>query len=144
MIRIMNVFALAMVVLFSFGLYNVKYDARIAERGVSKLRQEIEIEKETLKVLRAEWSHLNQPERIQKLADKYLDLGPVGLAQIVDFQDVPTKPFTAQRARADRLTDDGELTPAERIAQEELASPPVGVAPQPKPFVLTRGGDANG
>ena len=144
MIRTMNIVALIVTVLFSYGLYSINDDTDMAERGISKLRQEIDIEIETLKVLRAEWSHLNQPVRIQQLAAKYLDLVPIGLHQIVGIQDVPARPFDAEREHPGLMVQTPESLNSKRSQREELISSPVIMVPQPKPIVLTRGGDANG
>ena len=38
-------------------------------------------------VLNAEWSHLNEPQRLQKLAEKYLDIGPMKTEQIAAVID---------------------------------------------------------
>lgn len=55
-------------------LMHVSQSVRRAERDLARLDLSIEREKETLRVLNAEWSMLNSPERIEALAKKYLDL----------------------------------------------------------------------
>ncbi len=42
-------------------------------------------------MLRAEWAHLTRPERIQALADKFLDLQPIALRQIVSADALPER-----------------------------------------------------
>jgi len=134
MIRIMNVIALVLTVSFSYGLYKIKYDTRIAEQNVMRLRQNIETQNENLKVLRAEWSHLNQTERIQRLAEKYLDLKSVALKQIVSLQDVPMRSYVA------------EETPGPEVGKNPVVtlSSMSPLTRRSKPFVTTRGGDAHG
>ena len=145
MIRIMNVVALALTVSFSYGLYKIKYDTRIAERRVMLLRQDIETQKETLKVLHAEWSHLNQPEKIQSLAEKYLDLNSIELKQIVHLSDVPMRSYVAREEGRDRLMAEEDRPAGEERTHREGAPLPLSaLMPRPKPLDLTRGGDANG
>lgn len=55
-------------------LMHVSQSVRRAERDLARLDLSIEREKEALRVLDAEWSMLNSPERIEALAKKYLDL----------------------------------------------------------------------
>eukprot|EP01037_Dinobryon_pediforme_P017167 gene17167-17360_t len=38
-----------------------------------------------------EWAHLNDPSRLQVLAQKYLDIAPIGSTQYVSFEDVASK-----------------------------------------------------
>ena len=62
-----------------------------------KLQHQIKLEQDQIGTLRAEWAHLTRPERIQALADKFLDLQPVALNQIVRVEALPNK---AQRGDA--------------------------------------------
>ncbi|MDP2621934.1 MAG: hypothetical protein Q8P46_17445 [Hyphomicrobiales bacterium] len=92
MIRIVNLVAIMAVILSSFALYRVKYEAVSDAKKVAALRAEIAAEEDTIAVLNAEWSHLNQPGRLQGLSDRYLDLKPVDVHQIITLQDLPQRP----------------------------------------------------
>jgi hypothetical protein len=50
-----------------------------------------------LAVLRAEWSLLNRPERIERLAQKYLKLAPIQPRQLVTLDSVTDRDFTRPR-----------------------------------------------
>ncbi|NIJ40994.1 cell division protein FtsL [Parvibaculum indicum] len=89
MIRILNLLLLVGVVALSIGLYDVKYRAQQAEREADRLDRQIAREQEAIKVLRAEWAHLNEPDRLQALAKRYTGLRPVSPGQIGRFEDVP-------------------------------------------------------
>ena len=89
MIRILNLLLLVGAIALSIGLYDVKYRAQRAEKQADKLENQIAREKEAIKVLRAEWAHLNEPDRLQALAKRYTDLRPVSPGQIGKFEDVP-------------------------------------------------------
>ena len=43
----------------------------------------------TIHILKAEWSHLNNPERLRSLAQKHSDLSPVKAEQIISYAALP-------------------------------------------------------
>lgn len=65
-----------------FILFKVKYEVVEIEQKLAETKQQIAREKETIHILKAEWSHLNEPQRLQKLAEKYLDITPMKTEQI--------------------------------------------------------------
>lgn len=89
MIRFINLLLVMAVIGLSVGLYDIKYRAESADRHARQLEQRIAKEQEAIRVLRAEWSYLNQPERLQELASRYTELKPLTAAQIGSFEDVP-------------------------------------------------------
>jgi hypothetical protein len=62
-----------------------------AER-VSKLRTEIRRERDAIAILRAEWTQLDRPDRIQGLAQRHLKLRPVEVAQFDTLDKLPERP----------------------------------------------------
>lgn len=92
MIRIIHLAAVAIVIFTSFALYRVKYEAGEKAGDLAVLRSQIIAEKDTIAVLKAEWSHLNRPARLQALAGRYLALQPIGAQQIVTVQELPDRP----------------------------------------------------
>lgn len=51
-----------------FGVYHVKGQVEEREKSLSRTLKSIEEEREAIQVLRAEWTYLNQPERLRRLA----------------------------------------------------------------------------
>lgn len=49
-------------------------------------------EEDSLRVLQAEWSYLNQPDRLEKLAAQYLKLAPMRGKQFAEAQSLPLRP----------------------------------------------------
>lgn len=49
-------------------------------------------EEDSLRVLQAEWSYLNQPDRLEKLAAQYLKLAPMRGKQFTQAQELPLRP----------------------------------------------------
>lgn len=89
MIRSVDLIMIGLVVALSVALYNVKYRAEAQEETVRALHKQINDEQEALRVLRAEWSYLTQPDRIQTLAERHLDLAPLQASQIATLEDMP-------------------------------------------------------
>lgn len=74
--------------------YKAKYRIDGLNRDISQLKADIEEEKNTLKLLKADWALLTQPERLKNLIGHYnhqLKLYPINSRQIVTFDDVPYK-----------------------------------------------------
>jgi cell division protein FtsL len=65
-------------------IYQVKYETRGLEQRVSRLQLTISQERDAIGILRAEWSHLNRPARLEQLARKHLGLRPLDAAQVAD------------------------------------------------------------
>ena len=78
------------------SLFARTFDARLrtADR---KLKSGISEERETIKVLGAEWSSLTRPDRLQKLAQENLKLQTVTASQFVSEDElaerVPAEPI---------------------------------------------------
>ncbi len=68
--------------LIGFILFKVKYEVVEIEHQLADITRQIEQEKGNIHILKAEWSHLNEPQRLQKLAEKYLDIMPMKTEQI--------------------------------------------------------------
>jgi hypothetical protein len=51
-------------------------------RDILEVSKQLTHEKNTILVLQAEWTYLNQPSRLNKLAKKYTQLAPIKLAKI--------------------------------------------------------------
>lgn len=93
------VLSFILAIFVGFILFKVKYEVVAIEQKLALIHQQIKREKDTIHILKAEWSHLNEPQRLQKLAEKFLDIKPMKTEQIMaiscdsggeeDFQDVP-------------------------------------------------------
>lgn len=90
--------------------YRTKHEALVASERVAELRHDIDQERIRLSLLKAEWSELTQPGRIQALVERYpdrLELAPFGIDRMVQITDIPFSPdrdFIADMlATAERL-----------------------------------------
>lgn len=91
MVRFLNILAVASLIGSAIYAYSTKYDTILRAEQIVKLRNEIESERDAIGVLRAEWAHLTRPERIEALSNKFLNLQPSALAQIVRAHALPDK-----------------------------------------------------
>jgi len=71
------------------GLFELKYEVRALDQERAALHGQIADEEEALRVLQAEWSFLNQPDRIQELARRYLALDTPVAGQIDGIERIP-------------------------------------------------------
>ena len=94
--RLLNV-GLIVAMLGGAGLtYNSKHDIEEASAAVADLRVELAQEKDALSLLKAEWSVLTQPARLQELVALYsADLGLEAFepGQLVAIDDIPLRPM---------------------------------------------------
>ncbi len=82
-IRIHYLLALLLICSCVFGLFQVKFRVQNLHREVAELQKQLDHEKSSIHVLKAEWTYLNQPERLQRLAEKFLNLSEVKSDQIM-------------------------------------------------------------
>lgn len=89
MFRISTILCFAMFLLGAFGLYQVKYEVLDLREEVDLLETELAEERDALHVVKAEWAYLNRPERLRRLAGKYLEMEPMSGAQLADLSGLP-------------------------------------------------------
>jgi hypothetical protein len=91
MIRTLSAISVALLVLVSFELYNGVHRVKAQEQALVSMSAQIAREAEQIRVLKAEWSYLNQPDRLQALARRHLALAPTGASQIVVLTSLPIR-----------------------------------------------------
>lgn len=80
----------------SVAVFYLKYEVTHLESEVDRLNRAIVTDSESIHVLEAEWSHLNEAERIRELAEKYLEMKPTRPDQIVRTELPPDLPGEAE------------------------------------------------
>lgn len=93
MLRFVNICLFLGLVALAYVIYQAKYEARELDERIAVLHKEIDEERDALAVARAEWSLLNRPERIERLAQKYLKLSPAQPKQLVILDEVSERDF---------------------------------------------------
>lgn len=73
----------------SLAVYSMKYEVERLQDRAGVLASDVVHQEETLNVLAAEWSYLNNPARLQELAARHLDLAPVAARRIGTLEEIP-------------------------------------------------------
>lgn len=103
MLRTTDLILVALMVAAATLTYQVKHQAEAKLAEVERLKAEIELQEDTIDLLEADWSLLNQPARLQMLTERYaetLELETTRPEQIATFQELP------RRAQDERQTVD--------------------------------------
>jgi hypothetical protein len=104
-------------------LFGVAFEVSALEDRLIVLNEEITRDRDSIHVLRAEWSYLNQPDRLEGLSRRYLDLQPIKGEQFSDIAALPVRPLPDILPAA--VTTE-EADPAE-------PEPPIASTPTAKP-----------
>jgi hypothetical protein len=91
MIRILNVVACLSLLGAAIYAYSIKYQTLYHAEQIAKMKRQIQTERDAIGTQRAQWAFLTRPDRLQPLADKYLDLQPTTIAQITKFSALPER-----------------------------------------------------
>lgn len=95
MVRVLNVL-LVLAMLVGAGLtYQMKHRAEVVAHRVARMNINIGREKEAIALLKAEWSVLSQPGRLQDVIARYQDhfkLEPFAASQVATLDEIPLKP----------------------------------------------------
>jgi hypothetical protein len=91
MIRTLNIACLAIAGLVCLFLYRSAEEARVAAVDLKATRSAIVHEKESIVVLGAEWARLTQPQRIQALVRRHLDLTDKPQIELSSLSLLPSK-----------------------------------------------------
>jgi len=92
MIRPGTIVWLLLVVAVGYAMFQVKYEVMQQEETLARLNREIADSREQIRVIDAEWSYLTRPDRLKRLAARYLNLAPIAAAQIGELSTVPERP----------------------------------------------------
>ena len=91
MIRVMNIFCVALMGLSILALYHVSEKTRVAHMELTQAIDHIKTEKAHLGVLETEWQNVASPERIQQLAQAKLNMADTASVQLSSFDQLPRK-----------------------------------------------------
>ena len=75
--------------LVGFGMFVTKNQVQNLENELASINRNIEEDVKTIHILKAEWSHLNNPSRLRALATKHISLNQVKAEQIINYSALP-------------------------------------------------------
>ena len=124
MLRLLNFVVIGALVLAAAYVYRIKFTSTVQAERLAKLRGELRHERDTIAALRAEWGQLDNPARIEQLANRYLHLKPIAPPQFDTLDHLPERP--AQSVRADAIGSILEATPGfDAVTGSIPTAPPV-------------------
>ena len=92
MMRFLHMVAISALIASAAYVYSIKYDTLYYSEEVAKLKVKLRKEHEAIAIGRAEWALLTRPDRLQRMADKNVDLQPMLITQLARFSDLPARP----------------------------------------------------
>ena len=91
MIRLLNICVIVALVVAAAYVYRIKFESTRKAEQVARLRLDIRREHDGIADLRAQWSKLDNPVRVQELAQRHLALRLIESHQF-DQLDLPERP----------------------------------------------------
>ena len=114
--RLLNLCVLVLLVLAAAYVYEIKFESTLRAERVAKMRGDVQRERDAIAALRAEWTTLENPARIQGLARRHLQAA-AGRGDAIRRARSPAGAAADGRAAAARRRDrrhDRGLEPGDR------------------------------
>jgi cell division protein FtsL len=92
MIRLLNICVIVALVVAAVDVYRIKFESTRKAEQVARLRLDIRREHDGVAELRAQWSKLDNPIRIQELAQRHLSLRIIDSRQFDQLDRLPERP----------------------------------------------------
>jgi hypothetical protein len=92
MMRLLHFIAISALIASAGYAYSIKYETLYHAEQVAKIKAKLQRERDAIAVLRAEWQHLNRPDRLQAVIERHLDLQPMNVHQLARLSDLPNRP----------------------------------------------------
>jgi hypothetical protein len=126
--RIIHLLVIGALIFAAAYVYRIKMESTARTERVLRLHADIREQRDAIATLRAEWSKLDAPLRLQGLAERHLLLKPINATQYDSLKNLPDRP--------PRLVKPGEPDPiGAMINTIEAATDPdtvTGSVPQPE------------
>ncbi len=112
-------------------LYQTKHKVRVLDNEIERVVHQTEHVREQTRILRAEWTLLDQPDRLQQLAAQFLTLQPTKPAQFVAMADLDSRLPAPVPPHVDAPASAEPVAQPEAPALVASAQPAAPAAPPP-------------
>jgi len=112
MIRSTTILSILIAGALSLALFSLKYQVSDLEGELKDLNRAIAREQQAIHVLKAEWSHLNDLQRLRELAERYLGLESIDGSQLSTLSALPLRPESV-------------LVPSESTREQAIEQTPI-------------------
>jgi cell division protein FtsL len=121
MIRLLNICVIVALIVAAVYVYRIKFESTRKGEQVARLRLDIRREHDAVADLRAQWSKLDTPIRIQELALRHLTLRTIDSHQFDQLDHLPERP--PQPAPPDSSDPIGNLLDGSEVPTGSISSP---------------------
>jgi hypothetical protein len=90
--RIIHLLVIGALVFAAAYVYRIKMESTVRTERVLRLHADVREQRDAIAALRAEWSRLDAPVRLQGLAERHLTLKPIGANQYDQLKNLPERP----------------------------------------------------
>ena len=127
------------------GLFTVKYKVQDLEERIDRTNHKIVESQQATHILRVEWAHLNESERIEALAQKHLKLESASIKQVVRLDQLKPESVPPRRdsplpspPRAGTDVPSSRMPGGDRVAAEAGSPSPASAPPSSGPTTPPR------
>jgi len=90
--RIIHVLVIGILVFAAAYVYRIKMESTVRTERVLRLHADIREQRDAIAALRAEWTRLDSPLRLQGIAQRHLPLKPIVATQYDSLKNLPERP----------------------------------------------------
>lgn len=112
------------------GLFLLKHEVQSLEDRLAEINRQVGDDRQAIHVLRAEWSHLNDPARLRDLNARLLGMAPPRPGQIVELADIPRADAIERQPAPPAIAQARPEAPAAKPARLRIP-PPAAKPPAP-------------
>jgi hypothetical protein len=90
--RILHLLVIGFLVFAAAYVYRIKMESTVRTERVLRLHADIREQRDAIAALRAEWTKLDAPLRLQGLVERHLPLKPINATQYDSLKNLPERP----------------------------------------------------
>lgn len=103
------------------SLFLLKYKVQALENELVARQEQVVRDRGAIRVLQAEWTYLNDPERLRRLSAEHLGFGPATPKNVANITALPFRPGVDVPAQVSQPTDPAQQMPQTSASLEGAA-----------------------